>query len=451
FDDVDVAVFAGAVDLAVGGDRRGAEGTSRAAEALLVDLLAAGDLVRRQRAVALQDVEIVAVDHRRRDVGTAALRAPDDELVLGLVVLERDVAGRAGLERDDRLDGAIPVGDDDEARADDRRRDRDLRVARILPQLLAGHRVVAAGEGRGLGDQLRLAVYLEDRRRGPRRDLVTLRAPDLLASGRVERGEERAALNVALHDHHVLVDDRRAADAPLVVGIEEPAGVEDPEVLLPELLAFEVERVEPLRTERHDDVPAVGDRRRRCLARLGVPLRLRDAFGRDAVPDDLARSLVERDEMPGVLRGVGDRLDVAVLAGADALLGIAADRGGDEDAVAPDDRARHGDAVHRRLPRDVLTRRRLPLHRGRLAVGDARGIGAAERWPVLSRRGRAGGDDRERKAESTPHCFPSTRVEAAGGVASRASAKPVTLSPSTCNVRVIGAPIPLNFFSSVAT
>src|SRR4029079_5380210 len=173
-DDVDVAVFAGAVDLAVGGDRRRAEGTGRAAEALLVDLLAGGDLVGCQRAVALQHVEIVAVDHRRRDVGAAALRAPDDELVPGLVVLERDVAGRAGLQRDDRLHAAIPVRDDDEARADDRRRDRDLGVARVLPQLLAGHRIVAAGEGRGLSDQLRLVRRtsdLQDRRRGPRGDL----------------------------------------------------------------------------------------------------------------------------------------------------------------------------------------------------------------------------------------------------------------------------------------
>ncbi len=65
--------------------------------------------------------------------------------------------------------------------------------------------------------------------------------------------------------------------------------------------------------------------------------------------------------------------------------GIAADRGRDEHAVAPDDRARDRDAGDRRLPRDVLAGRRVPLHGRRRAVGDARGVRAAEGGPVLRR------------------------------------------------------------------
>ena len=90
-------------------------------------------------------------------------------------------------------------------------------------------------------------------------NLFALRAPDLLAGRRVERREERVALDVALHDHHVLVDDRRAADAPLVVRIEEPAGVQDAEIFLPEQLAVEVvtRKDLPIRTRRRRDLPSV--------------------------------------------------------------------------------------------------------------------------------------------------------------------------------------------------
>ena len=49
-----------------------------------------------------------------------------------------------------------------------------------------------------------------------------------------EGGDERALLDVALHDHEVLPQDRRAGDAPLVVGVVEPAGVQHAEVALPQ-------------------------------------------------------------------------------------------------------------------------------------------------------------------------------------------------------------------------
>src|SRR5262249_12697055 len=353
------------------------------AQALLVDLRAGRYLECREDSLVPEYVELVAVDNGRRNVRTAALRAPRKAGAFRVVPLERDVAGRAGLEGVDRLDAAVAVGDDDEPGPDDRRGDRNLGIARVLPQLLPGVRIVPARERRRLRDELRLAVRLEDRGGGPRRDLVALRAPHVFAGRRVERRDEGVALDVALHDHEILVDDRRAADAPLVIGIEEPAGVEHAEILLPQELSVEVVRIQPLRTERHDHLLAVGDRCRRRLARFRMPLRLRDAFVGDFVPDDLSARFVDRDEMPGVLRGVADRFDVAVEARPDALRGIAADGGRDEHAIAPDDWTRHRDAGDRRLPCDVLAGGRVPLQRGRLAVGDARRVGAAERRPVL--------------------------------------------------------------------
>ena len=52
-------------------------------------------------------------------------------------------------------------------------------------------------------------------------------------------------------------------DAPLVVGIVEPPGVQHAEVALPQRLAVDVVGVQPFGSERHDDAAAVGDRRRR--------------------------------------------------------------------------------------------------------------------------------------------------------------------------------------------
>src|SRR6185503_16420585 len=130
---------------------------------------------------------------------------------------------------------------------------------------------------------------------------------------------------------------------------------------------------------------------------------------------------------------VGDGFDVAILTGANDLLRVAADRGGDEHAVAPDDRAGDGDAVHGRFPRDVLAGRRVPLDGGGLAVGNARRVGAAEGGPVLCRDDGTGGNERDRECEAAHDYFPSTRVKTVGGPPAWVSVKPVTLSPSTLN------------------
>ena len=68
--------------------------------------------------------------------------------------------------------------------------------------------------------------------------------------GGVERHEERVRLRVALQDHEIVPDDRRARGAPLegrdVVG----ADVEAAEIGLPQQRAVDVVGVDALRAER---------------------------------------------------------------------------------------------------------------------------------------------------------------------------------------------------------
>src|SRR5262249_34199409 len=75
------------------------------------------------------------------------------------------------------------------------------------------------------------------RRRAPRRDLVARRGPDLAAVQGAVRREERVLAQVALQDDQVFVEDRRAAEAPLVLGEDDEAGVQGAQVALPQELA----------------------------------------------------------------------------------------------------------------------------------------------------------------------------------------------------------------------
>ena len=115
------------------------------------------------------------------------------------------------------------------------------------------------------------------------------------------------------------------------------------------------------------------------------------ALVRDALPQHLAGALVERDELPGVLRHVVRRLDVAVEAGADAGGRIAADGGRHEHAIAPHDRARHGDA--RRSVSSTATFSPVATFHFTgvgVPVGDAGRGRSAERRPVLRGQRRRG-------------------------------------------------------------
>src|SRR5690242_9210458 len=169
-----------------------------------------------------------------------------------------------------------------------------------------------------------------------------------------------------------------------------------------------------------------------------MALGLGNAFVGDRVPHHLARRLVERNEVPGMLGRVGDWFDVAVLAGANTLRRVTADGGGDEHAIAPDDRARHRHPADRRLPCDAFAVGDVPFHGRGLTVGHARRLVPPELRPVLGRQGGAGEHDSERCEKPAHDYFPSTREYVTGCPPPCVRANPVTLSPSTWNVIVIG-------------
>ncbi len=109
---------------------------------------------------------------------------------------------------------------------------------------------------------------------------------------------------------------------------------------------------------------------------------------------------------PALLGEVFGRVAVAVEAGAEGGVGVAADGTRDEDFVTPDDRARMREAGERRAPEDVLTLRAVPAVGEVLPVGHARRLTPAERRPVaggsfrsFARRGRA----REGRPHDAPH------------------------------------------------
>src|SRR4029453_1157611 len=97
------------------------------------------------------------------------------------------------------------------------------------PRAFAGRGVVASGEPRRLGHQFSSTVTFVDRRRRPGGDFLAGGAPLRAARRDVECGDERTLLNVALHDHRILPDDRRAGDSPLVIWILEPPGIQRPQ------------------------------------------------------------------------------------------------------------------------------------------------------------------------------------------------------------------------------
>ena len=122
----------------------------------------------------------------------------------------------------------------------------------------------------------------------------------VLPSANVGRKHERSLLRVALNDHHVLVDDRRAGVAPFVLGQIVGACVQDTEILLPYFLAVDVVGIETLRPEERDDVTAVGRRRGVRVGGLDVTLLARRPLVRRPLPDRLARAAVDRHHHPAV-------------------------------------------------------------------------------------------------------------------------------------------------------
>ena len=66
-----------------------------------------------------------------------------------------------------------------------------------------------------------------------------------------------------------------------------------------------------------------------------MPFDLGHAFIGLLVPENLPSVSIDTENVPGVLGGIIDRADIAVVADADLLIGLAADGGRQEDVIAP--------------------------------------------------------------------------------------------------------------------
>ena len=122
-----------------------------------------------------------------------------------------------------------------------------------------------------------------------------------------------------------------------------------------------------------------------------------------ALPADGAGLLVDRVEHPAMLGAIVGRVAVAVETGLECRILPAAHRGGDEDHVAPDNRARVGETGQRRAPQHVLAGRRIPGVRQVLLLGNARRVATAERRPMAgSARGAECARGRPRRPDDPP-------------------------------------------------
>ena len=188
--------------------------------------------------------------------------APDNIVVRGLIIRERDVPSRVGSDGVDRRDHTGGAGHEDQPSARHRRRGREIAVGPESPPLLAGLDSITSRVPDGRGDHLCSRGVFVDQRRRPRWMLVPLGAPHLLARLHVERQQIRLVAHVDLEDHQVLINDRRTGGVPLVARVEVATRVEVPQVLGPQQGAVQVVAVDPFGAEPGDDVGPVGGR---CL------------------------------------------------------------------------------------------------------------------------------------------------------------------------------------------
>src|SRR5262245_9337135 len=104
-----------------------------------------------------------------------------------------------------------------------------------------------------------------------------------------------------------------------------------------------------------------------------MALDLRHALTHRLLPDDRTRLRVDCQELPNMLGFVVHGIDIAVLAGTQRRLWIAADRRRQIDSVTPNDGATMPEAGDRRLEADIETLDTVEVRRRELPVGDAAG------------------------------------------------------------------------------
>src|SRR5262245_2163416 len=253
-------------------------------------------------------VQIVAVHDRRWREGSAARRAPDDEVVGFLIGLERDVARRGGTNREDRLIAVVAAHHEDQSVSEDGRWRDDAGWSRKAPQLLAGGWIVAPCTLAAVGDDQRSSGRFVDDGRAERRAavLVARRAPAFFACREIEGGDEArrtvalwfaAEIRVGLNDHEITMNGGRTAKA--VTRVADHA-----EVFLPDRITVEVVAVQALGAERDDDSLPVGGRCSGSKGALEMPAQPGRTFIYGPFPDDPASRLIEAQQLPCLLGAI---------------------------------------------------------------------------------------------------------------------------------------------------
>src|SRR5262245_48264125 len=160
------------------------------------------------------------VEDRCWHVWASAHFAPGDMGVALLCIVGRDVAASTWPDCEDRLDGPVAAGDEEEVLAADGGWHCHFRFLRQTPQFRASLRVVAACVLRSVRDEFDVLGVAPDYRRTPRGDFIARRGPNLFTVLHVERCDERVPAQIALKDCQPIVDERGVAEAPFVFLID---------------------------------------------------------------------------------------------------------------------------------------------------------------------------------------------------------------------------------------
>src|SRR5688572_18518684 len=244
-----VAVLTRHENLAVEGNRRSRKRRrNRNAAAFVLDLACLRVDAGQHAAVGCQ-IEIIAVENRRRNVSRAFRVLPRHFLCTSQIA----AAAQANRERDLCRIASHEI---DHFAIGHGRRNRVALDALVRPQLFAGRRIVRDDRLGATRDQFSALSRLHEQRCGPTDLHLARRLPNFLARLLVKRDDERRStvLFISLHDHEVLENDRRRAGA-------HTDRTHFPEVRFPRELAVEVVSVETLAAEECVDHLAVS---RRC-------------------------------------------------------------------------------------------------------------------------------------------------------------------------------------------
>ena len=288
------------------------------------------------------------------------------------------------------------VGDVDQIVCHNRRRDRDVAPPCHSPYFFAGLNLVGPDVLESVDNDLGMFARRMHGWRAPRGHVMPGRFPHRSAVLQRVGGQERILLHIALENHHVVVNDRRAAASPLCRRRAKEAPVKHAKVLLPDRIAVYIVAIQPLGPKERDHKFSIGACRCIRMGGLGVPLDLGHSAVTQSSPQDIACFSVDAVETPLENSVFGLRFDVSIQTHFQNRLPLAFDSGRDKYSITPYHRAGVGEPRDGSFPANVLAAFQIPCGGSRIALCNASGRGAAKRRPVLcgteSRPGQANGE-----------------------------------------------------------